>query len=73
MREKIFAGRDCNILLLLITACMSMEQMCMPLLIDDAPVIILSANCCDCAKMKKANTFSTCILSYFHKSGNVRF
>ena len=78
--EKIFAGKDCNILLLLIIACVSMEQISMPLLnknllivINDVPVIILSVKCCDCAKVKQANTFSTCILSCFHKSGNVHF
>ena len=42
------------------------------IVINDVPAIILSINCCDCAKIKQANTFSTCILFYFHKSGNVR-
>ena len=43
------------------------------IVINDVPAIILSVNCRDCAKIKQANTFSTCILFYFYKRGNVRF
>ena len=78
--EKIFAGKDCNILILLITTRVSMEQISMQLLkiviiivINDVSAITLSVNCCNCAKIKQANTFFTCILFYIHKSGTVRF